>query len=60
MIPMEMFRVRRLLGRDLRTEIAVRTSLAGAPAVLATQLQSHSKGKILICPAAASVRLETD
>jgi NADPH:quinone reductase-like Zn-dependent oxidoreductase len=53
---LEMFRVRRRLGRELRTEIAVRTSLADAPAVLATQLGNHSKGKILICPAAAPAR----
>jgi NADPH:quinone reductase len=52
---LEMFRVRRLLGRDLRTEIAVRTSLADAPAVLAAQFQEHSKGKILICPVNAPV-----
>lgn len=57
---LKMFRVRRLLGRELRTEIAVRTSLADAPAVLATQLQNHSKGKILICPAAAPAQREPD
>lgn len=57
---LEMFRVRRLLGRELRTEIAVRTSLADAPAVLATQLQNHSKGKILILPVAASARRKAE
>ena len=57
---LEMFRVRRLLGRELRSEIAVRTSLVDAPEVLATQLQNHSKGKILICPATAPAPREAD
>jgi NADPH:quinone reductase-like Zn-dependent oxidoreductase len=50
----ELLRVRRMLGRELRSEIAVRTSLENAAGVLGTQLQNHSKGKILICAATAA------